>query len=151
MRNTVSAPIVKEERSNELEWTSLVNATKRALDQRYEATFTLATAATGVMTTVWTSDALPLSSAWEVHAVVLGRATAGGSGRARLVLEALFYRDAAGAVQEGATLAAVTIRSVAALSAQFAVSGNSILLQVQDDAVLTMSWSAMVTNREVTV
>lgn len=150
MKNTVQAAALKEGRSADREWIEVINGAKKALDQRYEATFLLTTVHTGVMTTIWASDDMPLSSAWEIQAVILCRASAGGTARARYVIEGLFYRDAGVAVQEGATLAAVTIESVAAFDVQFAVSGNGVLVQVQDDAVRTVDWSAMVKVREVT-
>ena len=149
MKNTVDASALKEGRSDEREQVSLANASKRALDQRYEATFTVTTAATGVATTIWNSDDMPINSAWEVQATVLGRASAGGGARGRYVVEGLFYRDAGAAVQEGATLLVVAIESVAALDVQFAVLGNAVTLTVQDDGVRTVDWSAMIKLREV--
>lgn len=149
MKNTVQAAAVKEGRSDDREWADLINGAKKALDQRYEATFTKRTTASGVMETIWASDDMPLNSAWEIQATILGRASAGGTARARYVLEGLFYRDAAGSAQEGATLASVTIESVAAFGVQFATSGNGVILQVQDDGVRTVSWSAMIKIREV--
>lgn len=147
MKNTVDASPIKESRSSDREWVSLANASKRALDQQYRATFTLQTLATGLVTTIWDSGDMPLMSAWEVDAYVLGQAV-GGAARCRYSLQGLFYRNAGVSFQQGATWS-ILMESALAFDAAFAVSGNGVILTVQDGAVATMNWSALVAVREV--
>ena len=149
MKNTVEASPVKEGRSDDREWVSLANASKRALDQRYEATFTVTTDGLGTVTTIWDSGDMPINSAWEIQATVLCRVT-NDNERGRFVVEGLFYRDSGVAVQEGATLLAVAITSDPDFDVQFAISGNGVILTVEDPGGSAVTdWSAMIKLREV--
>lgn len=147
MKNTVDASPLKESRSSEREQVSLANASKRALDQQYRATFAIQTPGNGVVTTLWDSGDMPLVSAWAISADVLGQAV-GGGGRCRYVLEGLFYRNAGASAQQAATWY-IQMESAVGFDAAFAASGNGVILTVQDNAVLTMNWSALVAIREV--
>jgi hypothetical protein len=82
-------------------------------------------------------------------AFVTARATSGGAGRATIQRVATFYREGgASPVQEGATTDVVVQRNPVALDLRFAISGNSILVQVQDDGVRTVSWVVEVWQQE---
>lgn len=116
---------------------------------RYTTVKNLSTAATGAYTTIWT-DEIPDNSSWEVEVRVLARATAGGAARASYNFRGLFYREGAGAAQEGALAFDVPpIESIAAFDATFLVSGNSIAVQVLDDGARTVRWQAIVSVQEV--
>ncbi len=156
MRNSVLETVSRRKvtKDNVDSWANdeaspLLHELRAFSNQRYQGHFSLETAATGVFATIWDSGAMPDNSAWEVDAYIVGRASAGGAARARYKLVGLFYREAAGAAtQEGATLALVSMESVAGFNAQFAVSGNTVLLQVTDDGVRTMDWVALIHLRE---
>lgn len=112
-------------------------------NQREHAQSTIQTAHTGVYTTIWT-EALPENAAWSVSAHVVARAVAGGAARAMYQIAGLFFREAGGAVvQEGATSVLVAIASIGGFNAQFAISGNDLRVQVLDDAVRTVNWTAV--------
>jgi len=117
-------------------------------NQRYSKTFTLTTAATGAVTTIW-SDEIPDNTSWTVEFQVLGRATAGGAARAVYRKMGLFYREGGGAVQEGAVTTIAAITSVGGFLAALGVSGNDVRVQVLDDAVRTVSWQALIWVQEV--
>lgn len=156
MKNTVATAVRRRglSKANELviwandEAMPALDGLRTAANAVYRARFEKTTAATGVLTTAWTSEAMRPSIAWSVTAHVLARASS-GAGRATFTRTALFYRDSANAVQEGATTATVTIRNPAGLDVAFGVSGTSVVLQVQDDGVLTVEWGVLITLDEV--
>lgn len=156
MRNSVPAVVSnrKVNEGNVGSWANdemgpLAKELRAFANQRYQAQFALTTAATGTFATIWASDAMPDNSVWEVDVYVVGRASSGGAARARYKLAGLFFREVASvATQEGATLALVTLESVAGFDAQLTVSANTVLCQVRDDGVRTMDWMALVHVRE---
>lgn len=115
----------------------------------YRTRFEATTAATGLLTPAWTSEAMRTNTAWSITAQVVGRASAGGNGRAMFSRAALFYRDSGNAIQEGATTSLVTIRNPVGLDVNLGASGTSVVLEVQDDGILTVDWSVFITLDEV--
>lgn len=163
MRPTVQTP-VSPKKPDTLEsllyWQNkeaspLMDQARTALNSRELTKKTLTTAATGVLTTIFSEElpftgALAVSGAWAVDAHILGRATAGGAAHARYELSGLFWREAGGAMaQEGATVVLVAIESIGALDATLSASANSVIVQVKDDGVRTVAWSCVVEIAEV--
>ncbi len=151
MFSTVTDADINPARSSEFEKAGLANATKKAVNMVSRVRPTLTTAGTGVFTTIWTSPDMPEGSAWVIGYHIIWRTSAGVAGRGRYYQDALFYREPAGAAtQQGATqTVSPAIESIAAFSAQFAVSGNAILVQVLDDGASTANWDALIEVREV--
>ncbi len=148
---TVSEPEIRESRSSDAEIYRLANATRAAANMVSRVRVTTTTVHTGVFTTIWTSAEMPEGSAWAIDYAIVWRTTAGVAGRGRYDQNALFYREPAGAAtQQGATgTVAPAIESIAAFSAQFAIVGNTIVVQVLDDGVSTADWDAFIEVREV--
>lgn len=151
MFQTVSAPDLKEGRSDDKERTQLINAVRRGVNMTSRIRALLTTEALGVFTSVWESEDIPEGAVWAVDYHIIGRTVSGVSGRARYDQCALFYREPAGATtQQGATQTiSPAIESIAAWSAQFLVSGNAVAVQVLDDGVSTVDWDAFIEVREV--
>lgn len=120
---------------------------RTALNDEYRVRKTLITASTNTYTTVWTSDAMPLSSAWSVDARVTGHATTNMPNDGRSDISGLFYRQSGNAAQSGATTTTVALLP-AGYGVQFAVSGQSVLVQVKDDGAHSVTWAAHVYIRE---
>jgi hypothetical protein len=116
---------------------------RQAINQTYCSRFVTATTGTGVFTTIWTSPDLAVGKVWFVEATIMARAT---GARGAWMIQGLFYNDGAVA-QEGATFAAFTITS-AAFNVQFAIVGNHVEAQVQDNGVLTVQWQCWIELRE---
>lgn len=104
------------------------------------------TTGTGVMTTVWTSADIASGQAVIIDATIVGRAAAQ---RSAFKITGFFYNTGAGTAQEGATAAPYT-QNTAGFAVQYAVSGNGVVLQVQDAGGLTVVWDALVEAQEVT-
>lgn len=149
---TVSWAALREGRSDDSETTGLANALRKAANMVSRVRVTATTVATGVFTTAWTSEEMPEGSAWAIDYGIVWRTTAGVAGRGRYDQNALFYREPGGVVtQEGATgTIAPAIESIAAASARYAISGNTIVVQVLDDGVSTFNWDVYIEVREVT-
>lgn len=148
---TVSQQPLRQDRSSPKETTDLANATRRGVNMISRARVTFTTAATGVFTTVWTSEEMPEGSAWALDYHIVCRTTAGTPGRCRYDQDALFFREVGGvATQQGATgTISPAIESIVAASAQFLVVGNTIAIQVLDDGLSTFNWDVMIEGREV--
>lgn len=150
MKATVEQSDWKPGRSSDEELSRLTGQMRGAMNARYSAgPFTLTTAATATLATIWTSDDIPTNAAWEVDALVVG-ISSDGLQAARYHLSALFRRASGGSIaQVGATSAVVSIEDAAGFNAAFTTSGNAVLLQVRDDGVSTMNWSAHIEGRRV--
>jgi hypothetical protein len=105
----------------------------------------ITTKGTGVFTTAFASDNMPEGVAWTVAGSIMGRGT---GVRCLISATTLYYRDPGGVATFQGIWGNPNI-IVGALSAQFALNGNSVLLQVIDDAVHTVSWDVFVEMREV--
>jgi len=116
---------------------------RQALNQTYLARFFTTTAATATYTTIWTSPDLAVGKVWDVEAEFMARAT---GARSAWIIKGLFYNEGT-VTQEGATFAIYT-QSTAAFNVQFAIVGNHVEAQVQDDGVLTVSWQCWIVLRE---
>lgn len=149
MKKTAEQAELAEGRDQEKQNYGLVNQLRRFANLTYTARFAATTAATGVLTAAWTSDTVPEGVTWAVFADVIGIARAGGTGRAWYELKGLFYRTVGGVLtQEGATSVPLLDENPIGLNATLAISGNTVVVQVQDDGVLTMSWSVLIRARE---
>lgn len=116
-----------------------------ALNQVVARVVTLTTAATATFTTIWTSDAMPTTSAWHVKVVCTAITSAGVAQRCAYVREGYFSNTAGVVAQVGATASISTFESAAAADVQFAVSGQTVLFQVKDNGASTFEWKARVT------
>jgi hypothetical protein len=98
--------------------------------------------------TATTIATIPLAddTVYLVRAEIIGRRTdGGGEARGIYVLEGAFFRAAAGsATQQGNTQQQFKTESNNALDANFTVSGNNLLVQVQGIAAQTFDWKAQV-------
>lgn len=106
------------------------------------------TAATGALTPVWTSEDLGLNTDYEVTAKVVG-SSADLTVYASYVRVARFARATGAAAQLGATQAPVTIESAAGLDATISLSGNAVVVSVDDDALGAVRWRAYVEVRSL--
>lgn len=150
MKATCDQPELAELRDKEKQAFRLVNQLRRFANLTYTSRFLLDTAATGAVTPAWTSDTVPEGVTWAVTADVIGIATAGGAGRAWYELRGLFYRNVGGALtQESVTAVSLSIETPAGFDASLSVSGNTVLANVRDDGVRTVSWSVLIQAREV--
>jgi len=93
-------------------------------------------------TTTIATIALADNTVYLIRAEIIGRRSdGGGQGRGVYVLEGAFYRAAAGsATQQGNTQQQFKSESNVALDADFAVSGNNLLIQVKGLAAQTFDW-----------
>lgn len=101
----------------------------------------LTTAATGVFTNLWASDVMPSSCAWLVEARVVGYGSAEAVG---YVLRALFRNEAGVVSQVGTTVVEYSEESDASYGVRLQVSGQTVVLDVQDDAVTPTRFAARV-------
>lgn len=149
MRATVQQSDYRVGRSSDQELQTLVNQQRSALNAvSQEGPFTLTTAATAAWSTVWTSDGLSLNTAREVNAVVSG-VSSDHTQAALYDLRALFLRASGAVAQVGVTAVLPGIESQAAFSARIVVSGGGVAVDVIDDGVYTMNWSALIYSREI--
>lgn len=146
MPKSVDAGSLNEGRSREREVFQLINRLRDLLNYRFLTKADIETAATGVLTAIWTSPEVPEGAVWRVEAKIIGRATAGGAAVVTCDIYALMYREVGGALtQEDVTYSASTpIATVAGTDCDIVVSGNTVAVQVQDDGVRNFSWSAIV-------
>lgn len=131
----------------QLEGGPLLSGLYAFANQREHATAKVTTVATGAYTVIW-SEAFPDTTAWYVTAIVSGRATAGGIARAAYEFSGLFYSEGA-LTQEGATASRFSVSSVAFFNARFNIAGQNLQVQVLDDGVRAMNWTAVVIVQEV--
>lgn len=150
MPKTIEAGALNEGRSKEREVYQLVNKLRDFANTPFLIKADLDTAATGVLTALWTSAEVPEGAVWRVAAVIIGRATASGPAVVTADIYALFYRQSGGSLtQQDVTYSASTpIATVAGTDADIVVSGNTVVVKVQDDGVRPYSWSAIVTVME---
>ena len=146
MPKTIDAGALAEHRSKEREVFGLANKLRDFANHTFRLRSSIDTAATGVLSTIWTSPEMPEKAVWRVSAQIVGRATSGGAAVVTADIYALFYRELAGSVtQEDVTYSASTpIATVAGTDADIVISGETILVQVQDDGTREFSWTAVV-------
>lgn len=106
--------------------------------------FRVNTLATGLFANIWTSDAMPTDSAWLVEAKVIARAISGTAQRCTYIRRGLFYNESGTVTQQGATDATYTNESAAGCDVRLQVSGQTIVLDVQDDGASQFQWVALV-------
>lgn len=124
----------------------LARQIRKALNERYTASFIVATNGDGAWTNIWTSPEVEQDRAWlvEAHVVALG------STETASYIRRATFRDTAGTLaQVGATSAEYSEESAAAIDVRFAVSGSTVLLDVRDDAVNAFDFAAHITVYEV--
>lgn len=129
------------------ELTPLLRQLRDFANQREHAQAILTTHASGATETIWSED-MPDTVSWNCRAIVTGRATAGGSARVTYEIAGLFYRDGGALTQQGATATLVAISSVVGFFVQFSISANTLRVQVLDDGLRTMNWTAVVIVQE---
>lgn len=119
---------------------------QQAMNFEYHGRATIQTAGTGVVTTAWTSPDMPTGSALAVDARVTARAADASGVDGRVDISGLFSRQGSGSVQTGAT---TTLVNIGPHLVTFAVSGNGVLVQVQDNAVHVVNWAVDIRMRGV--
>lgn len=145
MNNTISDPPLREHASDERDTFDLVNLLRKAANQRYQTTRTVSTT-DATPTAIWTSDAMPLLSAWEVEAQVVAIAEDGNAAGYRRI--GRFKRQSGASVLVGAVGTPVAdSEDVGAWDVTLAISGNGVALSVTGDA-RAVSWSAFVQVKE---
>lgn len=150
MKLTCEQAELSEDRDGDKQTFRLVNQLRRFGNLTYTSRFNVVTLGTGALTPAWTSDTVPEGVTWAVTADVVGISRVGGSGRAWYELRGLFYRDVGGALtQESVTAVSLSIETPAGFDASLSISGNTVLANVQDDGVRTVSWSVLIRAREV--
>lgn len=147
MKNTVSTAVTQSDIAEKRvqTWVNdearpLLDALRTQANSEYRTLVTLSTAATGVATTVWTSDAMPTNSAWLVEVRVVGFKASGAAQRVAYIRRGLFGNNAGVVSQEGATSAEYTQESAAGCDCTLSVSGQTVICQVTDDAANTYNW-----------
>lgn len=102
------------------------------------------TAATGTMTTIWTSADIAVGSSVLVDTTIIGIADGATSA---FKITGLF-RNSGTFAQEGATYAPFT-QNTASFAVQYLVVDNHFEVQAQDDGALDVEWTAIVSALEV--
>lgn len=103
------------------------------------------TAGTGVFTQLWQSDPMPTSASWLIEARVLGRTTTAAPVQtAGYVVRGLFQNDAGVVTQIGVTAADFTAESDPGYDIRMQVSGQTVVLEVQDDGAAATRFTAKV-------
>jgi hypothetical protein len=153
MRPTIvqSLPVRSLQREEIATWLNfegleLLRQIRQESNFEYHLLSTLGTTGIGLVTTIWGSDAMPVGSAWSIDARVTARAANNDGTDGRRDISALFSRQGGAAVQTGA---ATTLVSIGPHLVTFLASGSGVLLQVQDDGVHELNWSADIRVREV--
>jgi hypothetical protein len=122
----------------------LLRQMRQALNQTYSAYFTKSTAHTGTFTAIWTSPDMASGKQWLVDATIEARSTT--AARSAWTIRGLFYSNGT-VTQSGATTAVYT-NTVAVFAVRFAVVGNHVEAQVQDDGALDVDWGCWIELRE---
>lgn len=117
---------------------------RQALNYTSVVAADITTAATGVMTTIWSSQDVAVGSSVLVDTTIIGIATGATSA---FKVTALF-RNGGTFAQEGATFAGYT-QNAAGFAVQYLVVGNHFDVQVQDDGALDVEWTAIVSALEL--
>lgn len=149
MRNTVRIPLSERDIKDPAAAVDALNKEIRpilrqvrdALNQTTDECPSLETAATGTFTTIWSTPDLRTDSAIQLEALVLGRAPSQTCG---YVVRALAYNRAGLVGFQGASTTDFSAESAAACDVQFAISGQTVVLQVKDDGANTYQWRARV-------
>lgn len=88
-----------------------------------------------------TSIPIGVDTASSITSYVVAKEKSGGSGRAFIHMEAIFYRTGTGALtQEGNTNTITYRRTPSQLNARFAISGNNIVIEVRGVAASNYDW-----------
>ena len=118
---------------------------RAALNQSVSRVLALSTAATGVLTELYLSEAIALNQAAVLEACVHGVDTTGAV-YTYASLAAMFRRGASGAAtQVGTTRTLYVEESNAALDITLGVDADSkVFVQVNDGALATLSWKGWV-------
>lgn len=117
---------------------------RQALNYTNVVSASLPTAATGVMTTVWSSSDIAVGSSFLVDTTVIAIATGATSA---FKITGLF-RNPGTFAQEGVTSAGYT-QNTAGFAVQYLVVDNHLEVQVQDDGALDVEWTAIVNALEI--
>ena len=102
------------------------------------------TAATGTMTTIWTSADVAVDSSILVKTTVMGIATGATSA---FEITGLFRNP--GTFAQDGTTAAIYTQNTASFAVQYLVVDNHIELQVEDDGALSVDWTAVISALEL--
>ena len=118
---------------------------RQALNYYNVTAVTFPTAATGVMTTVWSSTDIAVGSSFLIETTIVGTATTAASA----FKITGFFRNPGTFAQEGTT-AAIYTQNTASFAVQYLVVNNHLEVQVQDDGALDVSWTAVMSALEIT-
>ena len=126
----------------------LLQELRARANSSFDACYQKSTLGDAAWTNAWTSDELPHATVWLVTVTIVAKATAIAAGRNAYIRRGLFYREAVGAGQEGATLSVYTNESVAACDVRLQL-GATLTNQIQVDVVdagggQTMNWNVHV-------
>lgn len=140
---TVSISQLQEGRSKERETFRVVNKLRDQALLRYENKVTGATLGAGAYITLW-SATIPRDTSWHLETLIIGRGVTGGA----IYEIAIGVQNFAGAVTVigGAQNVTVQLEDNAAMDATFALTADVLSLQVRDDAVQAMNWTAWVSS-----
>lgn len=130
--------------SSENEVRNLVNQMRSHANAHFSNTFLLTTAATGVMTTVL-SVTMPTNSVWTASHFITARGRT--LGHASVWILQTFGRDAGAPASVGG--AVMYSQHDMAMFIQFAINGNDIAWQVQDDGAQTVDWVVECSYQEI--
>lgn len=140
----IELPPLHDGRSDKREVFKLINQMRGSLNLFPNVFSTqLTTSATGLLTTIWGS-AMNSSSAVKLYASILG-CTDDLTQSAAYTLECAVIDSAGTLAFTGGSFATTFSReTVVGTDAQFVISGNQILVQVQDGGVKVTHWTATV-------
>lgn len=115
-----------------------------ALNRVYQTSARITTEASGAATTIWTSPEVPQNSRWDVTAHIQGE-TDDGVEHARYILDASFFRPASGgSSQLGTTTSVVSRETTGAMDGSIGLSGETVVVNVNDGSAGTMKWVAWI-------
>jgi len=141
-------PALVEQKSQERDAYQLINRMRALLKQVRQIDLAVATNLTAAPTVIWLSDDMPATSAWDVDAIVLAKATDGSTAGYRRV--GRFKRGAGvSALIAAAATPVPDAEDVAGWDVTLAASGNGALLTVTGDVTRTVRWSALIRVREL--
>ncbi len=101
----------------------------------------------GTYVRLWTSPALPTDACWHCEVLIAGVSAVASAGYA---LAASFASQASVVAQVGATTVIASHESAAAIDARFGVDAVTrvVYVEVRDDAVVPMLWTAVTQTHE---
>lgn len=117
---------------------------RQALNYTSVVAANITTAATGVMTTIWSSQDIAVGSSVLLDTTIMAIAT--GATSAFKITGT--FRNPGTFAQEGATSAPYT-QNAAGFAVQYLVVDNHIEVQVQDDGALDVEWTAIMSALEL--